>query len=311
MQQRHQYPAARCTDRVAQGDGTAIDVDLVHVPLQLPGHGQRLGGKGFVGFNQVQLLQGPAGLVQAAAGGRDRADAHDGRVDPGVGVGTDFRQHWQAQGLGFFSAHQQHRRRTVIERRSVASGDAAVLLEGGLEFTQGFGGGAGPWLFVGGKGQRIALALGNQDRRDLIGEATTFNRGHGFLLGRGGKGILFLATDAVLVHQVFGCDAHVVIVEGVPQTIGDHAVDHLCMAHAQARACGRQHVGGQAHVFHAAGNDDVGIAAADRLGTEVQRLEARATDLVQGHRGYCMGQPGQNRRLARRVLPGACGQYLA
>ncbi len=76
----------------------------------------------------------------------------------------------------------------------------------------------------------------------------------------------------------------------------------LRMAHAQTGARTGQDVGRQAHVLHAAGDDHVGIAATDGLGAQVQGLEARAADLVQGHRGYRMGQAGEDRRLARRVL---------
>ena len=42
MQQRHQYPATRRTDRVAQGDGTAVDVDLAGVPVEFLADGQGL-----------------------------------------------------------------------------------------------------------------------------------------------------------------------------------------------------------------------------------------------------------------------------
>jgi hypothetical protein len=55
VQQRHQHAATRCPDRVAEGDGAAVDVDLVQIPLQILGHRQRLRGKSFVGFDQVQL----------------------------------------------------------------------------------------------------------------------------------------------------------------------------------------------------------------------------------------------------------------
>ena len=40
MQQGHQHPATRRTDRVTQRDGAAVDVDLVQIPLQILGHGQ-------------------------------------------------------------------------------------------------------------------------------------------------------------------------------------------------------------------------------------------------------------------------------
>ncbi|MNF93958.1 hypothetical protein D3C84_766520 [compost metagenome] len=83
------------------------------------------------------------------------------------------------------------------------------------------------------------------------------------------------------------------------------------MTHAQAGAGTGHDVVGQAHVFLAAGDDHLGIAAANRLGAQVQGLEARTADLVQGHGRYGEGQTRLDRGLARRVLPGAGGQNLA
>ena len=79
----------------------------------------------------------------------DRADAHDRRVDARVGVSSDFRQHGQAEGLGFFGAHQDHGGGTVVQGRGVTGGHRTVLLEGRFQFAQRFSGGAGAWLFVG------------------------------------------------------------------------------------------------------------------------------------------------------------------
>ncbi len=296
---------------MANGNRAAVDVDFVGVPFQLFGHRQGLRGKGFVGFDQVQVADAPAGFVQAAAGGRDRADAHDGRVDAGIGVAGDTRQYGQAKGLGLVGAHQQHRGGAVVEAGCVARGDAAVFLERGFEFGQRLGGGAGARLFIHGEGHRVALALRDQNRRDLIGKAAGFDGGGGFLLGRGGEGVLGFTADAVLVHQVLGGDAHVVVVERVPQAVGDHAVDHLGVAHAQAGARGGQDVRRQAHVLHAAGDDYLGIAAADGLGAQVQGLEAGAADLVQGQAWHGVGQAGEDRRLACRVLAAAGSQHLA
>src|SRR5690606_41702933 len=83
MQQGHQDPTARPANGVSQGDRATIDVDLVQIPAQLAGDGQRLGGESFVGFDQVQFLDLPAGLAQAALGRADRTDAHDRRVHAG------------------------------------------------------------------------------------------------------------------------------------------------------------------------------------------------------------------------------------
>ncbi|MDT4818636.1 hypothetical protein FQZ97_517340 [compost metagenome] len=287
---------------MAKGDGAAVDVDPRGVPAQLPAHGQGLGGESLVGLDQVKLAQAPAGLVQATAGGQGRGDAHDRRIDTGIGVGGDARQHRQAQVSGLPCTHQQHGSGAVVEGGGVACGDAAVLLEGRLQLGQGVEGGGGARLLVGGEGERVALLLRNQDRRDFVLEASGLYGGHGLLLGPRGKAVLLFAADAVVLHQVLGGDAHVVVVEGVPEAVLDHAVDQFGVAHAQAGARGGHDVRGEAHVLLAAGDDHPGVAAADRLGRQVQGLEAGAADLVQGHGRHRMGQAGEEGGLACRVL---------
>lgn len=68
VQQGDQHAAAGAADRVAEGDGAAIDVDLAGVPVEFLANCQGLRGEGFVGFDQVQVSQLPAGLGQAALG---------------------------------------------------------------------------------------------------------------------------------------------------------------------------------------------------------------------------------------------------
>ena len=69
--------------------------------------------------------------------------------------------------------------------------------------------------------------------------------------------------------------------------------------------------GDRAHVFLAAGNDDIRIAVADGLGGQHHRLQAGAAHLVDGHRRHGLRQAGLDDGLARRVLPGARLQHLA
>ncbi|MNO61544.1 hypothetical protein D3C76_521950 [compost metagenome] len=83
------------------------------------------------------------------------------------------------------------------------------------------------------------------------------------------------------------------------------------MAHAQAGACLGQDIGGQAHVFLTASDDQFRVAATDGLYGEVDRLEAGAADLVQGQGRRGVGQASLDRGLACRVLPGAGGEHLA
>src|SRR5271165_3826783 len=56
MQQGHQDPAAGGSDRMTDGDRSAIDVDLRGIPFHLAVDADRLRGKCFVDLHQVELL---------------------------------------------------------------------------------------------------------------------------------------------------------------------------------------------------------------------------------------------------------------
>ena len=83
------------------------------------------------------------------------------------------------------------------------------------------------------------------------------------------------AGDLPLLGDVLGGGAHVVAVEGIPQAVLDHGVDHLERAHLYAAAqmlAVRRH----AHRFLAAGDHDLAVAVEDRLIAERDRAQARS-----------------------------------
>ena len=49
---------------MADGDGAAVDVDLVGVPADALVDGAGLGGEGLVGFDEVEIVDVPAGLLE-------------------------------------------------------------------------------------------------------------------------------------------------------------------------------------------------------------------------------------------------------
>ncbi|MNN25276.1 hypothetical protein D3C81_1387450 [compost metagenome] len=123
--------------------------------------------------------------------------------------------------------------------------------------------------------------------------------------------ILLGARHFVFFGDVFRRDAHVVLVVHVPQAVDDHGVDHLEVAHAEtvARTVHRMRRG--AHVFLAAGDDDVGVAALDRLRRQVRCLQAAAADFIDGKCGDAARQASLDHGLARGVLADGGRQYLA
>ena len=68
---------------MAERDGSAVNIDLVSVPAHLLVYCASLGGEGFVGFDQIEIVYGPARFFQGRAAGWDRTRAHDRGVNPG------------------------------------------------------------------------------------------------------------------------------------------------------------------------------------------------------------------------------------
>src|SRR5579862_902830 len=65
VQQRDEYAAAGCANRMPDGDRAAIDVDLRGVPAHLAIDADGLRGERLVDLHQIELLVCPARLAQA------------------------------------------------------------------------------------------------------------------------------------------------------------------------------------------------------------------------------------------------------
>ncbi|MNI46672.1 hypothetical protein D3C73_1011470 [compost metagenome] len=81
---------------VTQADAATVRVDLGRVQLQFARHGASLRGKGFVGFDDVQLVHRQAGALERGLRGGHRADAHDVGVHARMRVSHQARQRLDA-----------------------------------------------------------------------------------------------------------------------------------------------------------------------------------------------------------------------
>ncbi|MPM44756.1 hypothetical protein SDC9_91437 [bioreactor metagenome] len=66
---------------MAQSDRAAVDVKLLLGQVQRLDAGHRLGGKGLVKLDEVNVLQGHTGLLKRLWNGPNRTDAHHGGVN--------------------------------------------------------------------------------------------------------------------------------------------------------------------------------------------------------------------------------------
>ena len=150
-----------------------------------------------------------------------------------------------------------------------------------------------------------------EHRHDLVGEGAGLDRRQRPAVGLGRVAVLVLAADVVLLGtQVVG-DAHVEVVDDVPQPVVDHVVLDRPRPHAVAEARLLEVIGCGAHVLHAAGHHHVGVPGLDGLGGEHHGLECRTADLVDGESLHLPGHLGEDGRLLGRVLAVAAGQHLA
>jgi hypothetical protein len=89
VDEHRDQPGAAHAQRVAERDGTAVDVHLRRIEAKLTDAGDRLAGEGLVELDEVEILDAEAGALERLAGGRDGPDPHDG----GIHAGDSGRDH--------------------------------------------------------------------------------------------------------------------------------------------------------------------------------------------------------------------------
>ena len=147
----------------------------------------------------------------------------------------------------------------------------------------------------------VALAARDGHGDDLVLELAALLRSLGLVLRGDRELVLLLAGKLPALRHVLGGGAHVVTVEGVQQSVLQHRVDELEVAHLGAAA----HIGGVRrlrHRFLAARDDDVGVAVGDLLHADGDRAQARAAELVQPPGCLLLRDARRHRGLAGRVL---------
>src|SRR5579884_2223664 len=92
VKQGDQDARARGPDRVAQGNGATVDIDLRYVPAEILVDRTGLGGECLVRLDQVEIFLLPTGLLERRARSRDRTGTHDRGVDPRLRPGHDTRK---------------------------------------------------------------------------------------------------------------------------------------------------------------------------------------------------------------------------
>ena len=312
VEQGDEDAGAAGADGMADGDGAAVDVDAVEGEAEFFGDAEGLDAEGFVEFEEVDVVDGPAGAGEDFLNAGDGSEHDPAGSDAAGGLRADGGERREVEFAGAFGGHEDDGGGCVVDAGRVAGGDGAIFLEGGLEGGERFERGVGADAFVVREdGGRRAFFGGEGEGNDFGVEAAGLLCGGGFAMGVERVLILLFAGDGVLVGDEFAGHAHVLVVAGAPEAVVDHGVDGFGVAHAKTLARIGQKVGRVGHGFHAASDGDLGVAESDGLSGEADGFEAGAADHVDGESGNGVGETAAKCSLARGILAEAGGKNAA
>jgi hypothetical protein len=307
VQQGGENARAGAAEGVAEGDGAAVDVHLLLLELEAADDGEGLGGEGLVQLHEVEVVHAEAEARQQLLRRGHRADAHGARVHARRRAAEDGRAHGQTLLLRVGARGDHERSGAVVEGGAIARRDrAAVLLEGGAQLRELLDAGVAPRPFVLADDEGVALALGDGDGHELRVEVARVLGGGGLLMGGEGEGVLVLARDGVLRHEVLRRLTHLLEGEELPHLgvreapaeggVEDRRVadgeSHVGLLHGEGRA---------AHALDAAGEADVAVPHADGARGLHHSFEPRGAEAVEGHGRHGLRQPGEQHAHARDV----------
>src|SRR5262249_41588049 len=152
-------------------------------------------GERLVDLDQVEVGDGEALLGQRVPDGVARLRVERVVRTGDVAVRTDLGDPAKPQLLGLGPAGDHDRAGPVGDRRGAARGDRAVAAERRAQLRQGLHGGVGPYALVLADHQRVAAALRDPYRNDLLGEDAVLLRGGGPLVAARGERVLLLTGD--------------------------------------------------------------------------------------------------------------------
>src|SRR5690242_21457043 len=98
---------------MAQSDGAAVDVYFFTIEAEFFFHREILRGKGFIHFDEVDVIESKPGFLQSNFGRRHGAAAHHFRIDPGNAPAHDPSQRTYAALARLVERHNDHRGRAI------------------------------------------------------------------------------------------------------------------------------------------------------------------------------------------------------
>ena len=93
-------------------------------------------------------------------------------------------------------------------------------------------------------------------------------------MGFDGELVGVLPGDVEPLCDDLAGEAHVLVVEDVPESVMDHGVHRGLVVHPESPPCSGEQVGCLGHALHASDGEDVVLARFDGVGSEHGRFES-------------------------------------
>src|SRR5581483_9241815 len=123
---------------MAERDGSAVHVYLLAVETQFFFDSKVLGGESFVDFNQIDVIEREAGLLERELGGGYRATAHQLWFDAGNSPTDDAAERFQSTLESVLDRHQHDGGPAIHNATGVTGRYSSILAECRLELSQTF-----------------------------------------------------------------------------------------------------------------------------------------------------------------------------
>src|SRR5438552_2141596 len=284
VEERRRQARTAAAEWMPERHRTAVHVQLLLGDLELARAGEHLAGERLVDLDQVHLIDAKPGALERLLARRHRTPAHDLRVDARDRGRADRCEHGKPELLRALTCHEQYGGGAVADLRGVTGGHLPALLEGRDERRELLERRVATWALVavGGAASREG------DRYEFVLEAPLLVGRDRALVRAEGEAVRILSADALPLGQDLRRLSH-------EHHGGREAIEEL-----PVRVRALPH-GDVPHVLHATRDDDVGVPGRDRVGAEVDGLEARPALPVDRRPRDLDRQPGEETDHARDV----------
>jgi hypothetical protein len=198
---------------VTKGNGTTAGVQLFPWDSQSVDGVEGLRSEGLVNFEDVNILDGKASLLESGRDSNSGANSHDLRRATSHSKTKNSALNLKSKFLGNISSGKKNSCSTISDLAGVSSGDTTTLLESALELGETLNGGVftDTIILINNNLRLISILVFNDSfiGSDLLGEPAILLSGSSLLVALSSQLVLFLAGYLVLFSDILSGHAHV------------------------------------------------------------------------------------------------------